>query len=219
MGALLLSWFDARVGVNKVDSSHLSVSGSRHTIRTRSIVHLCHTVDGCFGCDVALIMVPPHWSINHQQRKISYHLHDFLTTALALGDFDDEGYENFISFLPETLGPKDGSLKITCNRVVTPEAIEIAMEAACRSVSSSFVSCVEIDRRAVAAVASEAVSVYLWGKLSAHDASDVNMVLDCARSLGRRNRRVLSVNYEIWSSRPPEDFVSRELSRVIRSQA
>ena len=93
---------------------------------------------------------------------------------------------------------------------MTPEAIEIALEAACRSVSSSFVSCVEIDRRAVAAVASEAVSVYLWGKLSAHDASDVNMVLDCARSLGRRNRRVLSVNYKIWSSRPPEDFVSRD---------
>ena len=221
MDDLLLSWFNARVGVDKVDSSHLPISGGQHTIRTRSIVHLCRTVDDCFDCDVALIVVPPPWSTNQQQRKnlcsIASILDDSMPrTALVLGDFDDEGYKNMKSFLAETLGRNDGPLKITCNQAVTPEAMESALEAACRSVSSRFVneSCVEIDRRTVAAVASEAVSAYLWGKLSAHDAIDVNVVLECARSaistLVEETEEVLSVNDEIWSSWPPKDFVSRD---------
>jgi hypothetical protein len=182
---------------------------------------LCRTVNDCFDCDVALIVVPPPWSTNHQQRNNLSSLASILDdsmprTALVLGDFDDKGYENLKPFLAETLGPKDGPLNITCNRVVTPEAIEGALEAACRSVSSAFVndSCVEIDRRTVAAVASEAVSANLWGKLSAHDAIDVNVVLECARSailtLVAETEEVLSVNDEIWSSWPPKDFVSRD---------
>ncbi len=167
--------------------------------QTRSLVHLCRTVDDCFDRDVALIVVHPPWSTNHQQRNNLSSLASILDdsmprTALVLGDFDDKGYENLKPFLAETLGPKDGPLKIACNLVVTPEAIESALEAACRNVSSAFVndSCVEIDRRTVAAVASEAVSAYLWGTLSAHDASDANVVgvcKVCHIDLGRRNRR------------------------------
>ena len=106
MGDLLLSWFDARVGVNKVDSSHLSVSGSRHTIRTRSIVHLCHTVDDCFGCDVALIMVPPHWSINHQQRKNLSSLAWLLDDCSGSRWLWRRGLREFYLISPWNAGPK-----------------------------------------------------------------------------------------------------------------
>ena len=221
MRDLLLSWFDTRVGVDKVDSSHSSILGSQQTIRTRSVVHLCRTEDDCFDCDIALIVIPPPWSINHERRNALRSLASILDdsmprTALVLGNFDQEGYEDMKSFLAETLGPKEGSLKIICNRLVSSEAIESALKATCRSVSSTFVndSCVEIERRTVASVASQAVSVNLWGQLSVHDASDANVVLECARSaistLVAETEKVFTVNDEIWASWPPKDFVSRD---------
>jgi SAC3/GANP family len=221
MAELLLSWLDARVGIDKVDSAYSAISGSRQTIRTRSVVHLCRTPDDCFDCDVALVVVPPPLITDNHQRNIlsSYAsiLDDSMPLiALALGDFGPEGDKHVETLLSETLRAKNESLKVICNRGVSVDAVEKALETACRCVSSAFVkeSCVEIERMTIPDVASRAVSTFLWGQIVTQGANDGNLILEYARSaiatLVSETEQVLKLNDEIWASWPPKDFVSRD---------
>jgi len=219
MADLLLSWFDARVGVDKVDSAQLSVIDGRKAIRARSVVHLCRTPEDCFDCDVALIVVSPPWSTTrerHDTLRASVSILDdsIPRMALVLGDYRQDDYQEMRSLLVKTLGRNDGSLKIICNRVVSAEGIESALESTCRSLSSSFVndSCVEIDRSTVTAFASRAVSACLWSPSSAQFASDPNVVLEHARfaisTFVEETERLVNLNKDMWSSWPPKDFLT-----------
>lgn len=221
MADLLATWFDTRVGVNRVDSTQSTSPHNYQMIRTRSVVHLCRTAQDCSDCDIALIMIPPPWSANQQRRNalsasVSILDESMPRIALAMGDFDHEGYDYMRSFLFETIGPEKGSFKLICNSFTSTEAMEMALESACKSLATTFFnqSSVQIHRMSIPNVVSKSISIYLWSQMSPHAAEDANTVLECARtalsSLVAETEQLLRDNEEIWKSWPPKDFVTQD---------
>lgn len=219
MSDLIKAWVHSRLGLGKVFTAQSWGNDGSQSFEARSVVQFCASPQDCSDCDVALVVIPAPWSTSSERRTLLQSTASLLDDAvpravMALGDFDHEGHEYMKSVLAESLGTADSPLPIICNRSVTPLAIEKALESSCKKLASIFVNetCVKIDRVSTPRLASDAISTYLWNRLSPHSTADGNVVLECARSAISAVMEEADVqakeNDAMWSSWPPREFVT-----------
>ena len=170
--SLVYHWIGTRVNLGKIEIANTdsdSEFSSRHEVRALIVRGSSYEV--CSSCDIALFVIPPHWSDRGRKARI---LNDVASSlldesiprvALAFNDgVEQEQIQTINNVIAEELGGNMGAIPVIQPSKLSPEAFEGALKFALRRVAKLFIheACVSVVRIPVMHLATKVVLGILW---------------------------------------------------------
>jgi len=224
--SLLYHWIGSRINLGKIDiaksESNLKFS-SRHEVRT--VVVRGSSYEVCSSCDIALFLIPPHWSDPEKKAKMLNRAASSLLdeniprVALALNDnIDGERTQRINNVVAAELGGNMKAIPVIQPSKLSTDAFDGALKFALRRIANLFIgeACVSVIRIPAMQLATNVILTILWQCIPSvlgRD-EDEDTIVECSRLSMRfliseivTHARLNDVEWSLW---PAPEFSSHE---------
>ncbi|VEU41056.1 unnamed protein product [Pseudo-nitzschia multistriata] len=225
---LLHHWISSRVDFGKILTSNRKKSGTSNftsSDEVRIVIVKGSSYDICATADIALFVIPPHWSGPEQKGEILGELasslidDDIPRVALVLRDsVGADEIREINNLIATQLAGNMDAIPIIHPSELSVKAFESALECSFSRIAKLFVheACVRVSRIPAMQLATKTILAVLWQSIPSVAGEDIDedAIVECSRltvhTLIEELAKQFERNETEWSLWPAPEFSSRD---------